>query len=95
MEKTPTFPVLVEIHYEVTNILGSLVIIHSRTDAEGLGVLPSMNFILKGNSQLIFNYEEGMIIRSESTQYLEISIKKKGINRSTKINMNSILELQF
>ncbi|PCJ21240.1 MAG: hypothetical protein COB02_01255 [Candidatus Cloacimonadota bacterium] len=93
--KAPTFPLLTEIHYEITNILGSLVIIHSRIDVEGEGVLPSMNFVLKGNSQLIFNYEEGMIIRSESTQYLEVSIKRKGINRSTKMNMNSILELQF
>lgn len=93
--KTPSFPLDTAIHYEVTNILGSLVIIHSRTDVEGTGVLPSMNFVLKGNAQLIFNYEEGMIIRSESSQYLEVGINRKGVNRSTKINMNSILELQF
>ena len=54
-----------------------------------------MEFTLKGSAQIIFNADEGLLVRNESNQYIEIRRTSDGPERSTKMNVNSILELQF
>ena len=55
----------------------------------------NMEFTLKGSAQIIFNADEGLLVRNESNQYIEIRRTSDGPERSTKMNVNSILELQF
>jgi hypothetical protein len=57
-------------------------------------VIGRLSFAMKGSSQIIFNSEEGLLLRNESTQYLEVG-HKGDKDRSTRLNINSILELQF
>ena len=95
LPKTPTFPVDTQVDYEVTNILGGLVIIHSKVNVEDTEVIPKLKFTLKGTAQIIFNADEGLLVRNESNQYVEVARPGKDGERSTKMNVNSILELQF
>jgi hypothetical protein len=92
---TPTFPLDTSIIYEVTNILGALVIIHARVDTDAQKVGSALSLTMKGSSQLIFNAEEGLLIRNESNQFVELRRPSKKGEMSTKMNVNSILELQF
>jgi hypothetical protein len=97
LPKSISFPLETTLHYKVTNMLGNLVIIHSSVDVTDEEVIPNLFFTMKGTSQLIFNSEEGLLLRNESNQYLEVTRKgRRGSGeRSTKMNVNSILELQF
>jgi hypothetical protein len=94
MPSTVSFPVNTEVKYEVTNILGSLVIIHAKTDMRDKEVIPGLLFTMTGTAQVIFNSEEGILLRNESNQYLEVKRRGKA-EHSTRMNSNSILELQF
>lgn len=91
----PTFPLPTTLSYEVTNIMGSLVIIHSSVSAEDLAVEGGLSLTMKGSSQIIFNSEEGLLVRNESNQYVELRRPNSKGEMSTKMNVNSILELQF
>ncbi len=92
---TPGFPVETEIRYQVVNQLGNLIIIRSKSDLERHEVMKGMFYTLKGSAQIIFNVEAGMILRNESSNYVEVAIERSGVERFTKMNLNSILELQF
>ena len=92
---TPTFPLPTKLEYEVTNVLGSLVIIHGSVNAEDLAVEGDLKLTMKGSSQIIFNAQEGLLVRNESNQYVELRKPNKRGEMSTKMNVNSILELQF
>jgi hypothetical protein len=91
---TAAFPIAAECEYEVTSIIGALVIIRSRIEVQKDNVIGRLSFAMKGSSQIIFNSEEGLLLRNESTQYLEVG-HKGDKDRSTRLNINSILELQF
>ena len=90
-----TFPVKTEINYQVNSILGGLVILDAKLDITEQKVVRNMNFTLKGSAQIIFNSDEGLMVRNESNQFIEIRRIGTGLERSTKMNVNSILELQF
>ena len=90
-----TFPVKTEINYRVSSILGGLVILDAKLDIAEQKVVRNMNFTLKGSAQIIFNADEGLMVRNESNQFIEIKRAASGLERSTKMNVNSILELQF
>lgn len=90
-----TFPVQTEIKYRVNSVLGGLVILEARLDIAEKKVVRNMEFTLKGSAQIIFNADEGLFVRNESNQYIEIRRTSDGPERSTKMNVNSILELQF
>ena len=92
---TPNFPAPTEVYYEVTNIVGSLVILHAGINMEDVTVGRKLKISVKGQSQIIFNSEEGLMVRNESNQYVEVSRPSKEGTRSTRMNVNSILELQF
>lgn len=90
-----TFPVATEIQYKVNSILGGLVILDAKLDMVEQKVVRNLDFTLKGTAQIIFNSDEGLLVRNESNQYIEIRRSAQGPERSTKMNVNSILELQF
>ena len=92
---TPIFPIATTIEYEVTNILGALVIIHANVNADNQKVGTGLRLTMKGSSQIIFNSEEGILIRNESNQFVELKRPSSKGEMSTKMNVNSILELQF
>lgn len=92
---TISFPVETRIHYTVNSIMGGLVIIDAKLDVPENKVSRNLDFTLKGSAQIIFNADEGLLVRNESNQYVEIRRSGKGPERSTKMNVNSILELQF
>lgn len=94
MPATASFPLEAVCEYEVSSIIGALVIIRSKIEAQKDNVIGKLSFTMKGSSQIIFNAEEGLLLRNESTQYLEVG-HKGDQERSTRLNMNSILELQF
>lgn len=95
---TLAFPVETKTEYEVSSILGSLVIINAKVNVDKAQPIAGLEFTIKGSSQIIFNADEGLLIRNESNQYLEVRRKpgkRSSEERSTKMNVNSILELQF
>ncbi len=92
---TPTFPVATETRYQVVNFLGDLVVLRAKTDLERSEFVPGMFFSFKGTSQIIFHIVEGLLLRSEGNHYMEVSMERKGSEQVTRMNLNSILELQF
>ena len=58
--------------------MGGLVIIDAKLDVPENKVSRNLDFTLKGSAQIIFNADEGLLVRNESNQYVEIRRSGKG-----------------